>query len=120
MKAFLKKLPKSQVELRIEIPVEEFETFIEKAILDLGKDLEVEGFRKGKAPEEIVFKGIGEEKIWQKTVGLTVEESYLKYITKEKIEPLSSPKIEVLYADKSPLKKPLLKILECQVNVKFH
>lgn len=53
MKAFLKKLPKSQVELRIEIPVEEFETFIEKAILDLGKDLEVEEFRKGKAQKKL-------------------------------------------------------------------
>ncbi len=53
MKSTIKKLPKSQIELEIEVPAEEFKHFIEKVTLNLGKDLEIKGFRKGKVPEEI-------------------------------------------------------------------
>jgi len=108
MKWKAKKLKDSEIEILFEVSPEELNEFRERVILDLKKDFEMKGFRKGKAPKEIVFKEIGEEKIWQETVRLTVEESYLKYMAKEKIEPLSSPKIEVLSTDKSPLKKPFI------------
>ena len=104
----MKKLKDSEIEILFEVSPKEFNEFREKVILDLKKGFEIKGFRKGKAPKEIVFKEIGEGKIWQETVRLTVEESYLKHITKEKIEPLSTPRIEVLSSGKSPLKTPFI------------
>jgi len=96
MKISVQKLTKSQIELRIEVPIEEFNDFIEKAALDLGKDLEVEGFRKGKAPKEIIEREVGLGQILSKAAELAIEENYQKAILEKKIEAISPPKIEIL------------------------
>ena len=95
MKASVKKLSGSEVELEIEVPAEEFDCFIEKACLSLGKDLNIKGFRKGRAPKEFVEKEIGREKILIEAANLTVEENYKKAVLENKIEAIFNPKIEI-------------------------
>lgn len=96
MKISIEKHPKSKIELKIEVPAEKFQEFFDKAILDLGKDLEIGGFRKGKAPKEIIEKAISQETIFKKAAEEAVKESYLQAIFKNKLEPLGQPEIEVL------------------------
>ena len=91
----IQKLSKSQIELKIKVPAEEFNGFQEKAILELGKDLEVEGFRKGHAPKEIIEREVGQQKILNAAAEMTVRENYLKAVAENKIEPLGQPKIEI-------------------------
>jgi len=95
MRSAVKNLSKSEVELEIEVPAEELNRFIEKACLNLGQNLEVKGFRKGKAPKEFVEKEIGKEKILIEAANLTVEENYRKAVLENKIEAIFQPKIEV-------------------------
>jgi len=97
----IKKLPKSQVEILFEISAEEFQKFVEKAIFELGKDLEIEGFRKGKIPKEILEKEIPREKIFNKAAEMAVRENYFRTISDTRIdgypiEPISKPEIEIL------------------------
>ena len=61
VKTSIQKLPKSKLEIKIEVSAEEFNDFYQKAILNLGKDLEMPGFRKGKVPKEIIEKAISPE-----------------------------------------------------------
>lgn len=96
MRTSVKKLPKSQIELEIEVPSEEFNSFIEKAILDLGKDLEIEGFRKGHVPKEIIEREIGQGKILTEAGQLCIKENYLKATLENKIEAISQPEVEIL------------------------
>ena len=96
MKVEVKRLPKSEIELKITIPVQDFDKSRERAILDLGKELEVKGFRKGKIPKEVVEKTLGEEKILRTAAEASIKENYIKAITENKIEPLGQPKIEIL------------------------
>ncbi|MBA7627432.1 Trigger factor [subsurface metagenome] len=96
MKTTIQNLPNSQTELKIEVPTEEFKGFIEKAVLDLGKDIEVEGFRKGKAPKEVIEKKVGQEKILQAAAQDCIKENYIKAIKEQKLEPLGQPEIEIL------------------------
>jgi len=96
MKISVQKLPKSELEMKVEIPVEDFDSFIEKAVLELGKDLEIEGFRKGHAPKEIIKKKFGQQKILQTAAEMAIRENYLKAVSENKIEPLGQPKIEIL------------------------
>jgi len=96
MKTTVRKLSNSQIELRISIPAEEFKSFIRKAVLSLGKDLEIEGFRKGKAPPEIIEKKISQEKILKVAAEEAIQENYSKAISENKIETLTQPKIEIL------------------------
>lgn len=96
MKTTIQNLPNSQVELKIEMPFNELRSFIDKATIDLGKDLEVEGFRKGKAPKETIEKNIGQDKILQAAAQACIQENYLKAIKEQKLEPLGQPVVEIL------------------------
>jgi trigger factor len=96
MKVSIQKLPESKIQLEIELPTEEFNKFIEKATQDLGKDLEIEGFRKGKVPKEIVEKEIGLAKILEEAVQLAIKENYPQAILENKIEVISQPEVEIL------------------------
>jgi len=95
MKTSVKKLSDSEVELEIEIPAEELDRFIEKACLNLGRNLEIKGFRKGKVPKEIIEKEIGKEKILIEAANLVVDETYRKAVLENKIEAIFHPKIEI-------------------------
>jgi len=96
MKTEIKKLAKSQIEILFEISAEEFQKFIEKAIFELGKDLEVEGFRKGQVPKEILIPKIGQEKILALAPKLAVKEIYFREVIDKKLGVISQPEIEIL------------------------
>ncbi len=96
MKIETKKLPQSQIELKIEVPAQEFQAFKEKAILELAKNLEMEGFRKGHVPKEMAERQIGQEKILAQAAESCIKENYLKAVDENKIEPLGQPKVEIL------------------------
>jgi len=96
MKSTVKKLPESKVELEVEIPSEEFNHFVERATLSVGKDLEVEGFRKGKAPKEVVEQKVGKENILVEAADLAIKENYAKAVLENKIEAISQPEIDIL------------------------
>lgn len=96
MKNTIQKLPKSQLEIKFEVPPEEFQDFVEKAILRLGENIEVEGFRKGKAPKETIEKMVGQEKILAEASQECVRETYLKTVKAEGIEPLGQPAVDIL------------------------
>jgi len=95
MQVRIKKLVQSEVEMEIEVPVGEFDFFIEQAILELGKDLEIKGFRKGRVPREIIEKEMGSEKILMEAADLAVKENYKKAVLENKIEAIFQPKIEI-------------------------
>jgi len=96
MKVIINHLPKSEVELQIEVPVEEWQKFLEKTTRELSKDLKIDGFRAGFAPLNIVEEKIGTEKILMESAQSCIEEFYLKAITENKIETLGSPLISIL------------------------
>ena len=52
----LKKLPDSEVEIKAEIPSENFDSYRKKAVAELNKEFELPGFRKGRVPENIFLE----------------------------------------------------------------
>ena len=106
MQVSIKKLPKSKAEIKITVAFEEFDKFFQKAISDLGKDLEIPGFRKGKVPKEIIEKTIGQEKILKEAAENVIRENYFEAVRQsaDKIEVLGQPEIQILkLAPKNPL-----------------
>ncbi|MFH1423447.1 MAG: trigger factor [Candidatus Nealsonbacteria bacterium] len=100
----IQKLAKSQVEIKFEVTAEEFRIFIDKAILKLGESIEVEGFRKGKAPKETIEKMLGQEAILKTASQECIRENYLKVVKEQNLEPLGQPEISVLkLAPNNPL-----------------
>jgi trigger factor len=95
MKTKIEKLKKSQVKIEVELSCEEFKGFIEKALSQLNEDLELKGFRKGKAPKDVVEKMVGKERVIVEAGDLAVQESYKKAVLENNLEPISSPKVEI-------------------------
>ena len=96
---------KSEKEITVTIASKDVENHIEKAINNLSAEMKIPGFRPGKAPAEMVKERIGQEKIWQEACYEAINETYLKIIDQEKINVISSPKIDILKIENN---KPLV------------
>lgn len=80
MEVQLRKLPKSEVEIQVTVPFDEFEPHIQHAAVVLSEENEMEGFRRGKAPYEIVKKRFGEAAIYEKAADSAVKKTYPKTV----------------------------------------
>ncbi len=98
------KLPKSEVEIESELPEDIFESYFEPALKRVGENLEIKGFRKGKAPEAVLLAQVGEMRILEEMAELALSEAYPKIIEEEKIEAIGRPEISITkLARKNPL-----------------
>ncbi|HEA84506.1 MAG TPA: hypothetical protein ENI04_00805 [Candidatus Wildermuthbacteria bacterium] len=96
MKYTVKQAPESKVEIEFEMPADEFQEYVEKATKELGKDVSVKGFRPGHAPDQAVKQNVGSENVLMQAAQLAVNASYIEAATKEKLEVVEQPNIEVL------------------------
>ncbi|MFH1597826.1 MAG: trigger factor [Patescibacteria group bacterium] len=96
MKYEIKKLPKNQVQIVVEIPVDAHKPHLEKAAQLLVKDSKISGFRPGKVPYDILKEKLGESAIYQEAAHLIVEKTYPDICQKEKLLTVASPKVEVI------------------------
>lgn len=96
MEIRLKKLPQSEVELEIEITAQDFTKFFEKAVFNLGESVKVQGFRKGKAPQDIILRQVGQEAVLMEAAKLAVDDTYKKALTQKRLEPISQPRVDIL------------------------
>ncbi len=103
-KITIKKLPKSEVEIEGEIEADVFEAYFEKALKKLGENVEIDGFRKGKVPENVLLAKIPESHILEEMAEMALSEYYPKIIEDEKIDAISRPEIGITkLARKNPL-----------------
>ncbi len=90
-----KKLPKSELELTIELSVEEMKPYFEKAAVRLSTERPLEGFRPGKAPLDIVTKKFGDAAMLEASAEEAVRGTYGKALAQEKVMSVGSPSIDV-------------------------
>jgi len=95
-KTTITKLPKSLVEINVEIPAEDFSVFVEKALVEIAKDAQIAGFRRGTAPKEVVKERIGQAKILDRAASMAIEATIPVVITENHIEPLGYPQVNIL------------------------
>lgn len=69
-------LPKSELEIRVVLPFSEFEPHVTRAAIRISEEVEIEGFRKGKAPYDIVAARVGEHSIYERAADLAVRAVY--------------------------------------------
>jgi len=76
----------SEVELEVELSAEELLKYVGQAEKNLGINLEVKGFRKGKVPSDVVRKTLGSKKIREEALSLAVKDSFAQAIEQEGLE----------------------------------
>lgn len=96
MKAEIKKLPQSQVEILIKLDPTEWGKFIDEAAREFSRDVKIDGFRPGQAPRAVVEQKVGLGKILEKAADLAVKENYVKAVRDNKLDVIGRPEIQVL------------------------
>lgn len=86
-------LPNSEIEITGEIPASEFESYFPKALKYLGENVELDGFRKGKAPESVLLSKLPESKILEEMAEMALGETYPKILEEHKIDAIGRPEI---------------------------
>lgn len=95
---YLKKindLSKVKKELVFEVPAKKFEEFYKQSLRELGKDLKVAGFRKGKVPDDIIEKEITPERVLYNAGDLAIRKIYVDAVVKNNLPAIGEPKIEL-------------------------
>lgn len=95
MKINVKKLPKSEVELTVVVDETEFESYHEKGFKRVQEMVEVDGFRKGNAPEDVIIKKYGDMIILEEMANIALRDAYVKAVEEHKLSPITEPKISI-------------------------
>lgn len=96
--------PDSTVKISGELPYVELESERKAAIVALGKDVELDGFRKGHVPTPVLEKHLGEMAILAEMAERAIAHAYPHIIAEHKIEAIGQPEIEVTkIAPENPL-----------------
>lgn len=96
MQTKINKISESQIEIDFELSSDEFKEFEKKAISEIKKDFEIDGFRKGKAPEDFILKNIGKEKIVSEAANIAIQESFTKFVLENTFEIISKPEATIV------------------------
>ncbi|MBT4937234.1 trigger factor [Candidatus Peregrinibacteria bacterium] len=101
MKITKKDLKNSSVEFHIELDDKDMKSSRTKAIEHFSQNLKIPGFRKGHITETVILQHTSEAEISEETVKQGLQMAYVKALKKEKIEPISQPKVNI--EKKAPL-----------------
>lgn len=96
----LEKLENNYVKLEITIEAEKFDEGLSKAFFRNAKYFNIPGFRKGKAPREVVEKHYGEGVLYEDAFNILAQDAYEMAIEENKIEVVSSPEVDILQIGK--------------------
>lgn len=80
--------------LKITLPAEEVNKGFKKAVAKIAGQVNIPGFRKGKAPRNIIEMHYGKEAVKQEAFELVANQCYTEALEKEKLIPVSDPKVE--------------------------
>lgn len=95
MKIEINKKPKSTVEIVGEIDATTFETYRENAFKELGKDYEIDGFRKGTVPKSLLEQKIPEMYILEEMAQMAIQDVYPKILDEHKIKAIGQPAVQI-------------------------
>ena len=95
VKTTITELPDSRVRLDAEVPSEEIESRLQRTAAQLGRDLRIPGFRKGKVPGPMVIQRIGREAVLEQTVRDSLPEWYEEAIVRSGVSTVGDPKLNM-------------------------
>jgi len=94
VKVSVETLPNSEALFEVEITWDEMEKASEKAYRKLVQKVDVQGFRRGKAPRSLLERKLGKESIYQEGLDDLMSEAYRNTLKEHHLTPISQPKID--------------------------
>jgi trigger factor len=95
VKTSITELPESRVRVQAEVPAEEVERRVTETARQLGRQMRVPGFRKGKVPPPIVIRRLGREAVLDEALRSALGAWYADAIEEAGIAPVGEPELDV-------------------------
>jgi trigger factor len=95
LKTTVTELSDSRVRLDAEVPSDELESRVQRTATQLGRDLRIPGFRKGKVPGPMVIQRIGRDAVLEQAVRDSLPEWYEEAIVRSGISTVGDPQLNL-------------------------
>jgi trigger factor len=109
-------LPESRVRVEAEVAPEEVQRRVDQAARELGRQMKIDGFRKGKVPASVVIRRLGREYVLDEALRKALGSWYVDAIDVAGIIPVGEPDLDV--GDLPPEGEPLAFSIEIGVRPK--
>ncbi|MCA9370936.1 MAG: trigger factor, partial [Candidatus Peregrinibacteria bacterium] len=100
----IKKLKASRTECTVTFTEGQIAPAEQKALHELSRDIEIEGFRKGAAPMEMVKNKVNPQKLFELTIHHLLPMSFETLVKEHDIKPVIHPAVEVISREPLTLK----------------
>jgi trigger factor len=88
-------LPESRVRLQVQVAPGEVKARLESKARQLGRELKLPGFRRGKVPAPLVIQRVGREVVLEQAVRESLSGWYAKAVEQAGVVPVGDPQIEL-------------------------
>lgn len=114
METTVKELPDSRVRVDVDVDPEDVEGSINRTARQLGQDMKLPGFRKGKVPPEMVVQRLGREAVLTQALESSLGGWYERAMLDSGVNPVGDPKLDL--SDLPDEGKPLKFSIEVAVR----
>jgi trigger factor len=105
VKSTVETLGPTRVRLAIEVPFAELEPSLKKAYREIGGQVTVPGFRRGKVPTAVIDQRVGRGAVLNEAVQDAIPTQFLAAVREHEVKTLGRPEVEVTeFTDGAPLK----------------
>lgn len=95
MKSTVENLSPTRVRLTIEVPFVELEPSLRKAYREIGQQVNVPGFRRGKVPAAVIDQRIGRGAVLNEAVQEAIPEQFLAAVREHDVKTIGRPEVEI-------------------------
>src|SRR3954462_5039895 len=88
-------LEDNKVRIEVEVPPETVEQELNDAAAQLGREMRIPGFRKGKVPPQMVIRQLGRESVLDEAVRRALPGWYERAVTDAKVAAIGDPKLDL-------------------------
>jgi trigger factor len=114
METTVKELPDSRVRVDVDVDPRDVEGSITRTARQLGQDMKMPGFRKGKVPPEMVVQRLGREAVLTQALESSLADWYERAMLDSGVNPVGDPKLDL--SDLPDEGKPLRFSIEVAVR----
>jgi trigger factor len=105
VKSTVETLSPTRVKLAIEVPFDELKPSLQKAYREIGAQVQIPGFRRGKIPAAVIDQRVGRGAVLNEAVQEAIPQQILAAVREHEVKTLGRPEVEITeFTDGEPLK----------------
>ncbi|MFV0426391.1 MAG: trigger factor [Beutenbergiaceae bacterium] len=96
MKSAVENIDETRVKMTVEVPMDDLAPHLDRAYAQIGEQVTIPGFRKGKVPPRIIDQRVGKAAVLEQAINEAMPELYRNAMTEADVRPIGQPDIEII------------------------